>query len=330
MHRLFIATVLSLILAGIAGCSNRKAMGEVERFEPALDAIIDKDARPEVLGEGFEWSEGPLWVEQEGFLLFSDIPNNAVLRWTEEKGVEPYLKPAGFTGPDFKGKEPGSNGLLLNREGNLVLCQHGDRRIAVMESGLNSPEPRFRTLVDRYEGKRLNSPNDAVFDVAGSLYFTDPPYGLPGNVNDPEKELAFQGVYKLHPDGRLRLLVDSMPRPNGIGISPDGKVLYVANSEGSDAHWNAFDIVGDSLANARTFFAVPWKEGEKGAPDGLKVDRNGNLFATGPGGVWILNPEGKPLGRIRLPEATANCALSSDGKWLYMTSDMYLLRVALK
>lgn len=330
MRRLKLAALLFLMLAGIAGCSNRKSMGEVERFDPALDAIIDEDARPEILGEGYEWSEGPLWVEQENFLLFSDIPNNAVLIWTEEKGVEPYLKPAGFTGADFKGKEPGSNGLLLNREGNLVLCQHGDRRIAVMESGLNAPEPKFRTLVDRYEGKRLNSPNDAVFDVEGSLYFTDPPYGLPGNVNDPEKELSFQGVYKLHPDGKLKLLVDTMPRPNGIGLSPDGKTLYVANSEGPDAHWNAFDIIGDSLANARTFFSVAWKEGEKGAPDGLKVDRNGNLFATGPGGVWILNPEGKALGRIRLPEATANCALSSDGKWLYMTSDMYLLRVALK
>ena len=321
-----------LVLLTVA-CSTRepvRPMGSVERFDAALDAIIDSTSAPEILGEGYEWSEGPVWLEQQKMLLFSDIPNNEILQWTEAEGVKSYLKPSGFTGTDFKGHEPGSNGLLVNAGGELVLCQHGDRRMAVMEAPLDAPKAAFRTLVDRYEGKRLNSPNDAVYDAQGNLYFTDPPYGLPGNVNDPEKELPYQGVYKLRTDGQLLLLVDSMPRPNGIGLSPDGQVLYVANSEGPDAHWNAFDIAGDSLRNARTFFSVPWKEGEKGAPDGLKVDRRGNVFATGPGGVWILNSAGKALGRIRLPEATANCALSSDGRWLFMTSDMFLLRVPLK
>ena len=324
--------VLALGVALLAACTPSgkvRTLGSVERFDPALDAIISADAVPEILGEGYEWSEGPVWVASENMLLFSDIPNNAVMKWTEANGVETWLKPSGFTGENFTGKEPGSNGLLLNSDGQLVLCQHGDRRVVVMDAPLNDPKPVFRTLADRWQGKRLNSPNDAVFDANGDLYFTDPPYGLPKNVDDPAKEIPFQGVYKLKKDGTVLLLVDSIPRPNGIGISPDGRTLYVANSEGSDARWNAFDIAGDSLVNARIFFRTPWKEGDKGAPDGLKVDRKGNVFATGPGGVWILDPTGKPLGRVRIPEATANCALSPDGKFLYTTSDMYLLRVPL-
>jgi len=327
-------TVGSIALAAalLYSCAPEKprTLGSVERFDPALDAIISADALPEILGEGYEWSEGPVWVESENMLLFSDIPNNAVMKWTEEKGVETWLKPSGFTGENFTGKEPGSNGLLLNSDGQLVLCQHGDRRVVVMDAPLDDPKPVFRTLANRWGGKRLNSPNDAVFDASGELYFTDPPYGLPKNVDDPAKEIPFQGVYKLKKDGTVLLLVDSIPRPNGIGLSPDGKTLYVANSEGSDARWSAYDVAGDSLVNARIFFRTAWKEAEKGAPDGLKVDRNGNVFATGPGGVWILDPTGKPLGRIRIPEATANCALSPDGRYLFTTSDMYLLRVALK
>ncbi|MFM9074324.1 MAG: SMP-30/gluconolactonase/LRE family protein [Bacteroidota bacterium] len=328
--RASVAVTLTGVL--LASCTGEKTrtLGSVERFDPALDAIIAADALPEILGEGYEWSEGPVWIETEHMLLFSDIPNNAVMKWTEKNGVESYLKPSGFTGSDFTGKEPGANGLLIDADGKLVLCQHGDRRVAVMDASLSDPKPVFKTLADRWEGKRLNSPNDAVYDADGDLYFTDPPYGLPRNVDDPAKEIPFQGVYKLKADGTVKLLTDTIPRPNGIGISPDGKTLYVANSEGSDARWSAYDIAGDSLVNARIFFRTPWKEGEKGAPDGLKVDRNGNIFATGPGGVWILDPSGKPLGRIHIPEATANCALSPDGKYLFTTSDMYLLRVALK
>ena len=157
------------------------------------------------------------------------------------------------------------------------MCQHGDRRMAVMNSAVTDPKPEFQTLVDRYQGKRLNSPNDAVFDRAGNLFFTDPPYGLPGNVEDPEKELSFQGVYKLKPDGTVILLVDSLTRPNGIGFSPDEKTLYVANSEGEAAKWYAFDVEGDSLKNARIFYQTPFVAGQKGAPDGLKVDRYGKI-----------------------------------------------------
>lgn len=331
MMRLINSSLVCAVIF-LVSCQEPKVrtIGHVEKFDPALDEIISTETLPEIIGEGYEWSEGPLWVEAQKMLLFSDIPNNAIMKWTEEKGVALYLKPSGFTGTDFKGKEPGSNGLLLNAEGKLVLCQHGDRRMAVMESSLTDPKPNFRTLVDRWEGKRINSPNDAVYDKEGNLYFTDPPYGLPGNVNDPEKEIPFQGVYKLKTDGTLVLLTDTIPRPNGIGLSPDQRTLYVANSEGRDAHWSAYTVSGDSLTEARIFFSTPWKEGLKGAPDGLKVDARGNVFATGPGGVWILNSQGKPLGRVFIPEATANCALSDDGKYLFTTSDMYLLRVRLK
>lgn len=325
--------LLNLFLVALAGCQqkqSRQTYGYVERMDPGLDLVLDSAAKGEILADGFEWSEGPLWVESENMLLFSDIPRNAIFKWTEAAGIEPYLSPSGFTGENFKGREPGSNGLLLNSAGKLVMCQHGDRRMAVMNSAVTDPKPEFQTLADRYQGKRLNSPNDAVFDRAGNLFFTDPPYGLPGNVEDPEKELSFQGVYKLKPDGTVILLVDSLTRPNGIGFSPDEKTLYVANSEGEAAKWYAFDVAGDSLKNARIFYQTPFVAGQKGAPDGLKVDRHGNIFATGPGGIWIFDSTAKVLGRIRLPEATANCALSADGKFLYLTSDMYLARIALK
>jgi gluconolactonase len=328
-----ILLLINFFLFALLGCQEkqtRQPYGYVERLDPGLDLVLDSAAKGEILGDGFEWSEGPLWVESEKMLLFSDIPSNAIFKWTEAAGIEPYLSPSGFTGENFKGREPGSNGLLLNAEGKLVMCQHGDRRMAVMNSAVTDPKPEFLTLADRYQGKRFNSPNDAIFDRAGNLFFTDPPYGLPGNVEDPEKELLFQGVYKLKPDGTVILLVDSLTRPNGIGFSPDEKTLYVANSEGEAARWYAFDVDGDSLKNARIFYQTPFVDGQKGAPDGLKVDRHGNIFATGPGGIWILDPSAKVLGRIRLPEATANCALSADGKFLYLTSDMYLARIALK
>lgn len=308
-----------------------RTLGSVEVFSSELTAVMDTTAIPEILGEGYEWSEGPVWVSSENMLLFSDIPNNSIMKWTEQNGVELYLKPSGYTGKgSFTGKEGGSNGLLIDKEGNLVLCQHGDRRVAVMESPLSQPASVFRTLADRYDGKRFNSPNDAVFDKAGNLYVTDPPYGLPGYMDDPGKEISFQGVYKVKPDGQVLLLVDSLTRPNGIGLSPDEKTLYVANSEGSMARWYAFDVNGDSINNARVFFSTDFQDDQPGAPDGLKVAATGHLFATGPGGVWILSPNGKALGRIRIPEATANCALSPGGEYLFTTSDMYLLRIRLK
>ena len=263
-------------------------------------------------------------------LLFSDVPNNIIYKWTEEKGVEPFLKPSGYTGTIPRGGEPGSNGLTLNNEGQLVMCQHGDRRVALLTASFNEPKPEFKTLADNYNGKKLNSPNDVVVDKQGNLFFTDPPYGLLKNVNDSSKEISFQGVYKVKPDGKVILLVDSLTRPNGIALSQDQQTLYVANSDKPVAKWYSFHIAGDSLTNAKIFYSTKYAEGETGSPDGLRVDKNGNLFATGPGGIWIFNPEGKVLGRFKLPQATANCTFSADGKTLFMTSHMYLLKMKLQ
>lgn len=325
--------IILLAVVALAACSPSKPKrftGNVEMLDPALLQLIDTAARAEIIGEGFEWSEGPVWVPSENMLLFSDVPKNTIYKWTEAKGVEPFLTPSGYTGSVPRGGEPGSNGLTLSAGGHLALCQHGDRRVALLDASYDKPVPQFKTLADKYQGKLLNSPNDLVFDQADNLYFTDPPYGLLKNVNDSSKQIPFQGVYKVKKDGTVVLLVDSLTRPNGIALSPDQQTLYVANSDQPMAKWYAFRIVGDSLTDARIFFQTSYKDGEKGAPDGLRVDKNGNLFATGPGGIWIFSSAGKVLGRIHLPEATANCAFSADGKTLYLTSDMYLLRVKLK
>ncbi|HLZ17352.1 MAG TPA: SMP-30/gluconolactonase/LRE family protein [Cyclobacteriaceae bacterium] len=324
---------LAILLLTLTACSapkGKKLVGSIERLDPALDQLIVPGTQAEIIGEGFDWSEGPVWIESGKMLLFSDVPKNTIYKWTEEKGVETFLSPSGYTGTVPRGGEPGSNGLTLNNDGQLVLCQHGDRRVALLTSSYQEPRPEFKTLADTYNGKRLNSPNDVVADKQGNLYFTDPPYGLLKNVNDSSKEIPFQGVYKVKSDGTVILLVDSLTRPNGIALSPDQQTLYVANSDQPLAKWYSFHIRGDSLNQAKIFYATKYGKGEKGAPDGLRVDKSGNLFATGPGGIWIFNPEGKPLGRIRLPEATANCAFSADGKTLFMTSDMYLLKIKLQ
>lgn len=305
-------------------------MGSVERIDPALDQLIDSSVQPEIIAEGFEWSEGPVWVEQGNMLLFSDVPKNIVYKWTEKKGLEKFLEPSGYTSAIYRGGEMGSNGLTLNGLGQLVLCQHGDRRVAVLETDYKDPKPNFRTLAGEYQGKKFNSPNDVVFDKQGNLYFTDPPYGLLKQTEDSTKQIPFQGVYKVKPDGTVILLVDSLTRPNGIGLSPDEKTLYVANSDGPVAKWYSFELAGDSLINAKIFFWTKYVEGEKGAPDGLRVHKSGNIFATGPGGVWIFDPTGKVLGKIKIPEATANCGFGPDQKTLYTTSDNYILRIPLR
>lgn len=328
MKNLFILSVF-LVLA----CTPKKetkTMGSVERLDPALDNYIDINTKPEIIAEGFDWSEGPVWVESEKMLLFSDVPTNTIYKWTETNGLEKYLSPSGYTGNVPRGGEMGSNGLTLNNDGKLVLCQHGDRRVAVLNSDFKNPKPGFTTLADRYDGKRFNSPNDVTFDKQGNFYFTDPPYGLLKNMADSSKELPYQGVYKVKPDGSIILLVDSLTRPNGVGLSPDNKTLYIGNSDGPTAKWYSFTIEGDSLKDAKIFYWTNYKEEEKGAPDGLTVHSTGAVFASGPGGIWIFDPSGKALGRIVIPEATANCEFSADEKILFTTSDNYLLRIKLK
>ena len=307
-----------------AEATTYSAIGRIERADPRFDALIPRDAVLEKLAEGFEWSEGPVWVPDGGYVLFSDIPNNAVMKWKEGEAVRVFLKPSGYTGASSRGGEPGSNGLLLDSVGRLVLCQHGDRRMVRVEK-----DGRWTTLADRYKGKRLNSPNDAVFKSNGDLYFTDPPYGLQGEDRKTLGELGFCGVYRLSTDNRLTLLTDQMTRPNGIAFSPDEKTLYVANSDPKRAVWMAFDVTDDGLiAGGRVLYdATAWVGKRKGLPDGMTVDRSGNLFATGPGGVNVFAPDGTFLGRIDPGEATANCTFGDDGSVLYVTADMVLCRI---
>ncbi len=313
--------------------SMEKKTGSVERFSPLMDDIIPPGEVPEILASGFEWSEGPLWLPEQDMLIFSDIPVNSIFKWSERDGLSLYLKPAGYTGTSGREGEEGSNGLLLDQQGRLVLCQHGDRRMARMDAPLDNPESRFITLIDTWQGKRLNSPNDAIFNSRGDLFFTDPPYGLEKGFDDPNREINFTGVFKLSAEGTLTLLTDKMTAPNGIGLSPDESKLYVANSGGGNqAIWMEYGFKPDGSLDEGKIFCDASKESETvgGAPDGLKVRKDGIIFATGPGGVWILSPEGKHLGTIKTGQATANCALDEEGRYLYMTADMHLMRIRLK
>jgi gluconolactonase len=331
-----------LIFAILVSCNNNtqvksgmavyQTIGSIERHDVVLDKILSPNARAEIIAEGFDWSEGPLWVEKYNMLLFSDIPPNTIYKWTEENGKEVYLTPSGYTDTAKRAGEVGSNGLILDKDGNLVMCQHGDRRMAKMDAPLNAPQPKFITLAGNYKGKRFSSPNDAVYNSAGELFFTDPPYGLETQDDkDPKKEIPFNGVYKVKKDGTVILLIDSITRPNGIAFFPGEQKLLVACSDPDKPNWYVWDINGDSLSNGKIFYsAAGYDKSWRGLPDGFKIDKNGNVFATGPGGVYIFNSEGKKLGMIHLDEATSNCALSPDEKILYVTNDMYVLRVKLR
>jgi gluconolactonase len=306
-------------------------LGSIERSDPALGQVLASEAIIEVLSSGYEWTEGPLWVAAEQMLLFSDIPRNSIYKWKEGDGASLFLKPAGFTGEMERKGEPGSNGLLLDPQGNLVLCQHGDRRLARLVGGFSDPKPNYETLVDNFQGKRFNSPNDATYSKSGDLYFTDPPYGLEGNMDDPAKEISFQGVYRLKAGSDVaELLIDTLSRPNGIALSPKEDRLYVANSDPDKAIWMTYKLQDGKLSEGKEFYNATSLVGEeKGLPDGLKVHSSGVIFATGPGGVWVFGADGTVLGKIKTGQATANCALDNDEKYLYITADMYLLRIKL-
>ena len=312
--------------------TNFPVIGHVDRFAESLDSLISSDAKIEVLCGGFEWAEGPVWVPEDrnqfgGYVLFSDIPHNAVMKWQEGAGASVFMKPAGYTGVADYGAEPGSNGLALDAEQRLVSCEHGDRRISLLTKGGGK-----MTLADRWEGKRFNSPNDLAIRRNGDIFFTDPIYGLPKRENDPMREIDFCGIYRLQPDGSVTLQNREVSRPNGIAFSPDHNTLYVANSDGADPVWRAFPVNDDgNLGTPKPFFDSSKDERiSRGGGDGLKVDAHGNVFATGPGGVLILSAEGKLLGRIVTGERIANVAWGNNGSVLYLTSDMYLCRIQTK
>ncbi len=305
----------------------------VERLDPALDRLIAPDAAVEVIAQGYSWSEGPIWVKDGGFLLFSDVKENTVFKWKQGDGAKPYLKPSGFTGTPPRGGEMGSNGLTLDPSGHLALCQHGDRRVARMDAPLASPEATFTTLAGRYQDKRFNSPNDLVFKTNGDLYFTDPAYGMEKGFGTTRRAScrspASTAARRL---ARSRCSRRDMTRPNGLAFSPDEKLLYVAQSDETAAIWRVFDVQPDgAIANGRVFLDVTsMTKTKKGLPDGMKIDTEGNLYATGPGGVLILSPQGKHLGTIATGQATSNCAFGDDGHTLYMTADYFVMRVRLK
>jgi gluconolactonase len=324
MKNIAIVFAVAAALFAVAQDKSPKIVSKDARF----DQLVPPTARLEKLADGYQWTEGPVWNRKEGYLLFSDIPNNAIMQWKPGGGAPTvFLKPSGYTGAaPFTGREPGSNALTYDSQGRLVLCDHGDRRVARLDEN-----KKKITLVDRYEGKRLNSPNDLVYKSNGDLYFTDPPYGLPKTFDDPTKELDFNGVYRLSKDGKLTLLTKELRAPNGLGFSPDEKTFYVANSDPNHAVWMKYDVKADgTLGNGRVFYDVTAQvKDHPGLPDGMKIDKAGNLFATGPGGIYVFTPDATLLGMIEFPVATANCAWGDDGSTLYITSNTALYRVKL-
>ena len=322
-----ISTILCLI--SIVGCSQDEAAeseiidnaGTIERLDPRLDALIPLDANIQKLASGFTFTEGPVWDKRSDVLYFSDVRDNTIYSWSEDEGVNVFIQPVFAEETDHP--SVGSNGLTLDREGRLILMEHGYRRVSRLEAN-----GERTTLIDNYRGNRLNSPNDVAWHTNGWLYFTDPPYGMPGLENDPARELNYNGIYRLSPEGEIQLLERNQTRPNGLVFSPDEETLYVANSDAENKVWYAYTVIHGIIGNSRIFYDVNDQSSE-GAADGMKVDTEGNLFATGPGGVWVFDPDGTHLGTIKPDEVPANVAWGDDGSTLYMTARTGLYRVKL-
>ena len=291
------------------------------RFDRSVDALIPLDAKVEKLAGGFAFIEGPIWRPQ-GVLWFSDVVGNVTRQWSPDGRVIELLRPGGYDGNSLPaGGFIGPNGATAGEHGTVVMCQHGNRRIVRITNDL-----KVTTVVDSFEGKKLNSPNDVVYRSDGSMYFTDPPYGLSKFDDDPTKELPFNGVFKLT-KGKLQVLVKDMTRPNGLAFSPDEKTLYVANSDENYRMWMRFDVNEDGTVRNGRVFADVSGEPEEGLPDGMKIDSLGNIWTTGPGGIWVFTPEGRHIGTIKPPEQPANCAWGEDGKTLFITANTGLYRL---
>ncbi len=296
--------------------------GVIVRLDPRFDALVPAGATIEKLAEGFVFLEGPVWLREESRLLYSDLRGNAIYQWTMAEGPTDYVRPF-FHGDGTGLRGVGPNGVALDAEGRLLVCVYGSRSVVRLEK-----DGTLTTLAERFEGKRLNSPNDLIVARDGTVYFTDPSFGLEGMDNSPLRELTFNGVYRLRPSGELQLLTREQERPNGLVLSPDESILYVANSGGAVTGWMAYDLSASGLSNKRVFFDITGVEGLGGA-DGMKVDLAGNVYATGPGGVWILSPDGTHLGTIRPDEALTNVGWGADGRTLYITGRTTLYRIRL-
>lgn len=330
----FLPATLGILISGLTACyaQTAKPLMTTEQLDPQFSSLVSKTAKAEILADGFIWSEGPLWVEQHKMFLFSDVKKNVIYKWTKEKGKEIYLSPSGYTGKIPRGGELGSNGLGLNIKGQLVICQDGDRVVSVMDAPLNKPKAKFIKLAAGYRGKKFDSPNDLAFLSNGDIYFTDPPYGLEKNVDDPLKEAKYQGVYKISAKGKITLLTDTLTRPNGIAFFPGGKTILIANSDQGKAYWYAYDLDKNGLfTNGRIFYSAnSATQKAAGMPDGMKIDKKGNVFASGPGGLWIFNRTGKLLGKMIFNDVVSNCSFSNDEKTLYLTSNHRVLKVTLR
>jgi gluconolactonase len=329
-RRAFLATGVALSAAARATPAP-EPFGTVQRSSPGLDALIAPDAKVERLVGGFKWAEGPVWVKHGGYLLFSDPPMNTMYRWSPKHGVKAFLHPSGYSGKDVAGlREAGSNGLAIAASGALIICDSGNRGLA----RLDLKTKRKEIFVDRFEGKRFNSPNDLCIARSGAIYFTDPPYGLAGVENSPLKELPYSGVYRYSPEGKIALLDNSFLYPNGVALSPDESTLYVSNTDAKLPIIRAYQLGQDGWPTSFStlFDTTPLiKPGVPGMPDGMKIDAAGNLFVAGPGGILVLTKKGELLGVIGAGNrAMPNCAFGEDGGTLFLAATDCLARIRLK
>lgn len=323
-----VLAVLLAVASSFAAAAEPEPAAWIERLDPRLDELIDSNADVEIFAAGIEWAEGPLWSGRDAALLFSDVPRNAIYAVRAGTAASVYMARSGYSGSAaFNGPEPGSNGLTFDAQGRLVFCRHGDRAIARREGNGD-----ITTLASHYRGRRLNSPNDLVYRSNGDLYFTDPPFGLPGSFRDPGKELDFQGVFRLSRDGELSAVVTDLDAPNGIGFSPDERTLYVSNAFNARPVWMAYEVRPDgSLGAGRRFADASAYVGDgEGVPDGLKVDHRGNVWAAGPGGVHVFAPDGARLGRIVTGVPTGNVAFGEYNTTLFIAANHRILRLRTK
>lgn len=321
-------TLLTLITMTARAQQVYPTIGTIEIFDPEFNKHVPKDAAVEVIATGLKWAEGPVWVKEGGYLLFSDAPQNTIFKWDEKGGLQPFLKPSGYTGLGSYSDEPGSNGLLVNTKGQLVACEHGDRRISKMDLKQGGKV----TVAGHWQGKRFNSPNDICQHSNGTYFFSDPPYGLPDREKDTKnREIEQNGVYSVTPNGTVTQIVSNLNRPNGVALSPDEKTLYVSQTDGSAPHIMAYSVKKDGTVDAGKIFfdfSKQRQEISKGTADGFKIDAGGTFYAGAAQGIVVISSTGKALGRIKLGVPTANCAFGADG-YLYITANHYLCRIKL-